>query len=296
VRARRMRKSVPDHPVAVRADHAGLHAEGRRIVARSDVTSAEVAVDPDVGFAVLVRSRGSVTTRVPLRSEAEARALVAVLDPAGPRDGALVFEGVADARWRETRVAAAAVLGVAAVAVAHESLGRLGFWHWVDNATPYNFWQHPEMAPFWVALAVVGLGMWAIVALAALAAKPVVQRLRPGRVAVDGAGVAVGEGKAARRIEREDIERVDVDDSPEVKLALRDGHAVRLRFSADRPVLERDAFVARVRAIMTEAPVDLYPATETSGVRVAVEARLDEEDKDEEEDETDAKARASMRR
>jgi hypothetical protein len=82
-----------------------------------------------------------------------------------------------------------------------------------------------------------------------------------------------------------------------VKLALRDGRAVRLRFSADRPVLERDAFVARVRAIMTEAPVEMYPAAETSGVRVAVqaeEARL-EEAKDEDAQEDEARAHAPRR-
>jgi hypothetical protein len=144
-----------------------------------------------------------------------------------------------------------------------------------------------------IELGVGCLSIAGIIALAVLAMKPVLRRLRPGRVTLDSAGVAVGEGKGARRIAREDIARVDVDDSPEVKLALRDGRAVRLRFSADRPVVERDAFAARVRAIMAEAPIETYSAAETSGVRVALKA---DEPERELEEEADAEAQAPRAR
>lgn len=79
-----------------------------------------------------------------------------------------------------------------------------------------------------------------------------------------------GDGRAARRIAREDIERVDPCGASAVMAALRTGRAVRLRFSADRPVIERDTFIARVRTIMVEPAVTTYPAAETSGVRVAL--------------------------
>jgi hypothetical protein len=156
-----------------------------------------------------------------------------------------------------------------------------------------NFDDRHPLAAAAVEFGVECLTITGILALAVLALGPVLRRLRPGRVTVDRAGMALGEGKRARRIARGDILRVDVDDSPEVKLALRDGRAVRLRFSADRPVVERDAFAARVRAIMAEAPIETYSAAETSGVRVALKA---DEPEREIEEEADAEAQAPRAR
>jgi len=292
MRASRLRKNAPGRPVAVRADARGLHAEDRLIVARAEVASVNVAVDADLGFAVVIQSRDGTTTRVPLRSESDARALADALVPGGVQDGALVFEGVATRRLGETLVAAAAAVGGGTVVVAHEFLEQLLIWPLVRLALgPPGFDLRHPLAAAAIELGVASMCMAGFIALAFLAMKPILRRLRPGRVTLDRAGVAVGEGKAARRIAREDIARVDVDDSPEVKLALRDGGAMRLRFSADRPVVERDAFVARVRAIMAEAPIETYSAAETSGVRVALKA-----DEPEFEEEADVEAQAPRAR
>ena len=293
VRASRLRKRVPGCPVAVRADATGLHAEDRLIVARADVASVDVAVDADLGFAVVIQSRDGTTTRVPLRSESDARALADVLEPGAATDGALVFEGVASRRLGATLVAAAAAAGGGTLVVAHGFFEDLVIWPLVRLALgPPGFDLRHPLAAAAIELGVECMCMAGVIALAVLAMKPILRRLRPGRVTLDRAGVAVGEGKAARRIAREDIARVDVDDSPEVKLALRDGRAVRLRFSADRPVVERDAFAARVRAIMAEAPIETYSAAETSGVRVALKANEPER----EEEEAEAQAPRARRR
>jgi hypothetical protein len=284
-RGRRAASLAPAGPVAVRADAAGLHADDRLVVPRADVASVDVAVDADVGFAVVVKSRDGATTRVPLRSESDARALAAALDPARAEEGALVFEGVAGRRLGETLVAAAAAAGIGAVGVWHWFLEAMIIWPLVRRALgPPGFDVRHPLAAAAIELGVECTCIAGFIALAVLATKPILRRLRPGRVTLDRAGVAVGEGKAARRIAREDIARVDVDDSPEVKLALRDGSAVRLRFSAERPVLERDAFAARVRAIMAEAPIETYSAAETSGVRVALKADEPESESEEEAD------------
>jgi hypothetical protein len=289
LRRARAGKAAPRGPVAVRADAAGLHADDRLLVARGDVTAVDVAVDADIGFALVVQTRDGATTRVPFRSESDARALAAVLAPSRAEDGALLFEGVSHRRWGETLRAVGAV---AAVGVA-DPLARWGVWPMVRFVVGPNFDErHPLLAAA-TELGVEGLCISGILALAVLALGPVLRRLRPGRVTLDRAGMALGEGRAARRIAREDITRVDVDDSPEVKLALRDGRAVRLRFSADRPVVERDAFAARVRAIMAETPIETYSAAETSGVRVAL--NVDDPER-EEEPEADLEAQAPRAR
>lgn len=271
-RARRVRRSVPDRPVRVAADDAGLYADDGLLVATADVVCAEVAVDPDIGFAVLVRSRQGVTFRVPLRSEADARALAAALLPAAARRSALVFEGVSDGRPRETAAATGAAGGALALLAALGSLDVWGFWAWVHHSAGWHFWEHPERPAFWVGFAVAAFGYWALVATAVLAVKPILRRLRTGRVTIDREGLSLGEDEVARRIAREDIETVETGDAQDVRLGLTGGRSVRLRFAADRPLVERDAFVARVRAIAGEAPVETYPAAETSGVRVALRA------------------------
>jgi hypothetical protein len=267
----RVRRSVPDRPVPVSADEAGLHADGRLLVSKADVVSAEVTVDPDIGFAVVVQSR-SATVRIPLRDEADARALAIALDPTAGLQCALVFEGVADGRWRETLAATGAAVAALALFVARDSPNELGFSDWMQRAWEGGSLQHPGSPEFWLAFSFEALGYWAFMAAAVRAVRPVMARLRTGRVTVDRAGLSLGEGKTARRIEREDIETVASGDAAEVRLGLRGGRFVRLRFAPDRAVVERDAFVARVRAMMGDTPLETYPAAETSGVRVALRA------------------------
>jgi hypothetical protein len=300
-RGLRLRRSVPSGPVLVRATGAGLSVEGRLVLARKDVASAEVTLDPNGGYVVVARSRSGVTTWVCVRTEAEAQALASALLPSRP-SGALVFEGVAAGRGQETLAAAGLLAAAAGAELARELFaGPLWAWAQLLPGGP-DFTSHPEGLAFWVVFGAYGLGIWGVLALAALAVKPVVRRMLPGRVGVDATGVTLdaalnmsaGDGVSTQggtRIAAEDIVRVDADESPQVTLALRSGQQVRLRFAADRPVLDRDAFVARVRALIQEHPVAMYPASETSGVRIARTegaAGVAEREREEVEDDSEA--------
>jgi hypothetical protein len=97
--------------------------------------------------------------------------------------------GVVASRGKETLAAVVPVAGAVALVATVLSLDRLGFWDWVDGAGGESFFRHPETAVFWLAFAVPALGMSAAVALAVVAVKPVLVRLRPDRRAVHAPAV-----------------------------------------------------------------------------------------------------------
>lgn len=265
----RARRRLPRGAVAVRADEAGLHADGRLIVSREDIAGVEVTTDPDLGFAVALRRRSGQGVRIPLRSEGDAHAMAAALST--DHDAAtLVFEGLSDGRRRETR--AAILIGGGLLALVVLQTIAVPFFTWPllrPVPGPWDWWSHPESPRYWF----VWLHRYSALAvglLAVLATRRVVAGVLPGRVRVDAQGLRLGEGKGAHVILRDAIARVEATETSAVSLALRDGTRVRLAFAADRPLVERAVFVARVRALMTEPAMPEYPSAETSGVRVAV--------------------------
>jgi hypothetical protein len=276
------RRRLPRGAVTVRADEAGVHADGRVVVPRGDIAAVEVTTDPDLGFAVAVQRRTGPAVRIPLRSESDAHAMAAVLSP-GHDTAALVFEGLSDGRARETR--AALLLGGAALALVVLQTIAVPFFTWpLVSLLPghFDWYDHPETLRYWV----VWLHRYSALAVGLLAlpaGRRVVARILPGRVRVDARGLVLGEGKGAQVIERGAIARVEATETSAVLLALRDGARVRLAFAADRPLVERDLFVARVRALLTEPAAPAYPSAEASGVRVAVPAghEMEHEEKEE---------------
>ena len=270
------RRSLPREAVTVRADGTGLHADGRLVIPREDIAGVEVTTDPDLGFAVVVRRRDGQVLRIPLRSEGDAHAMAAALSPEHEA-AALVFDGLSDARRRETRVAYLAGAAVLALVVLQTIAVPFFTWPLVQLAPgPWDWWLHPESLRFWL----VWLHRYSAVAVGVLsvpAGRRVMARVLPGQVRVDARGLLLGEGKAAHVIERGAIAGVEAIESSGVSVALRDGTRVRLAFAADRPLVERDLFVARVRALLTEPTVPAYPSAETSGVRVAIPELLEPE-------------------
>lgn len=258
---------VPRVPTTVRADERGLHAGDRLLVARRDVAAVEVCTDADLGFALVATTLDGATLRVPQRSESSARALAAALD--GQRQESLVFEGVSGRRERETRHAVTALVRTFV-------LWALSMWLVYVLATPeawslFHIKGYEEEIPYTFAwglglLHTCGLLSVAAAASLALAIGSIARRLRPGRVRVGAGEVRAGK----QTIAGADIAAVETGDASDVTLALRDGKKVRLTFGADRSLVERDLFVARVRAMAGEVPVETYPAAETSGVRVAL--------------------------
>jgi hypothetical protein len=261
----RERPRVPRGAVAVRVDERELHAGEQLVVARADVAGAEVATDVDLGFALVVTTRAGATVRIPQRSESSARGLAAAL---GAESGAVVFEGVAGGRSRQTRAAALGATSVVVTLVLMMVLGWMSAdpraWRWFDGwraEIPFTF-------AWWLDI-VCTLGIFpAGVALAA-ALGPITRRARTGSVTVGPAGVETRD----RTIAPHEIAGVEAGTASDVTLALRDGKKVRLAFGAERALVERDLFVARVREL-AEAPTGevTYPAAETSGVRVALSA------------------------
>jgi len=264
-RTLRERPRMPRGAVAVRVDERGLHAGERLVVARADVARAEVATDVDLGFALVVTTRAGAIVRVAQRSESSARSLAAAL---GAEPGAVVFEGVSGGRARQTSAAALAAVSTVAMLVLMMVLHWMSVspnaWGWFDG------WR--EEIPFtfaWWLGRVCTLGIFpAGVALAA-ALGSISRRARTGSVTVSTAGVETRDGTLAP----DEIAGVEAGTASDVTLALRNGKKVRLAFGAERALVERDLFVARVREL-TEAPVGevTYPAAETSGVRVALSA------------------------
>ena len=260
----RVRRRMPHGTVVVRADEGGLIADGRTVVAREDIAAAEVVTDPDLGFAVVVRRRGGDEVRIPLRSEADAHRMATALH-AGHDAAGLVFEGLSVAGRRRPAMAAGAVL---VLAVLQTIAVPFLTWPLIQLVPgPLEFLRHPESLRFWLVFLqqysalLVGL-------LSVPAGRQLAARWLPGRVRVDARGVELGEGK--RLVARGAIAGVETTDASAVSLALRDGTRVQLTFAADRPLVEREAFVARVRAFVAEPEAPAYSAVETSGVRVAI--------------------------
>jgi hypothetical protein len=281
---------LPRGATVARVDEAGLHAGDRLLVARGAIARVEVHSDTDLGFALVVTTRDGATVRIPQRSEASARSLAAALEdsPDGQR---LVFEGVSGVRRRETRAGAIAVLGFVVLAALPNLLNYALIspraWGWF-HFRGYEAEIRNSLAWWLNELCAAGLLPVAAAVALVVALGAVARRLRPGRVAVGRQDVQAGE----QTIAGADIAAVEADTASDVTLALRDGKKVRLTFGADRSLVERDLFVARVRAMMNQAVVETYPAAETSGVRVAVSAEAGAPAEPDEEEDADAPARA----
>jgi hypothetical protein len=295
LRTVRQRPRVPAHAACVRVDGAGLQADGALVVARANVVDVHVATDADLGFALVVTTRSGATVRVPLREEGTARQLAKALGADDPR--ALVFEGVTDARWRQTRAAVLSVVGVLAVLGGSLFLAEMSdnveYWSWFrgwDAEKPYTF-------AWWLSMVCLLHVFPTGLALAAALA-PVARRLRQGRVRISGGVIDTGD----HLVPVDAVALATAGDESDATLALRDGRRVRIHFGAERPLLERDLFLSRVREIGAAADgVSMYPATETSGVRVAVkpdeaEATVEEVDDLEPERAEAAKAPGERRR
>jgi hypothetical protein len=277
----RQRPRIPRGAAAVRVDEQGLHAGERLVVARADVARAEVTTDVDLGFALVVTTRAGATVRVAQRSESSARGLASAL---GAERGAVVFEGVSGGRSRQTRAAMLAATSAVATLVLMMVLGWMSTdpraWRWFDGwraEIPFTF-------AWWLDL-VCTLGVFPAGVVLAAALGPLARRARAGSVTVGPTGVETPD----RRIAPEELAGVEAGSASDVTLALRDGRKVRLAFGAERALVERDLFVARVREL-TQTPTGevTYPAAETSGVRVALSA---EPLVDPEEDDLEAPAR-----
>jgi hypothetical protein len=221
-----------------------------------------VTTDPDLGFATVVHARSGDAYVVPLRTERSAHALASALWPEHDARR-LVFEGVSGPRRRETTpalLAAAALLAALAVSPAldmvSQQLGRL-----------LERYGDRPFTPLYCVEWLQSFGSFVFGSLAALRlVAPIARRFRRGRVVVHPAGITAG----TREIRKGDIARVDADEGSAVAITLTDGTAIRAAFAADRPLVERELFVARVRELMEGALSPAYPSAETSGVRVAL--------------------------
>lgn len=289
---RRAWRSFPREARRVRGDERGLVLDERVAVARDDIAAVEVVTDRDEAFAVDVRSKSGARFRVPMGSEEAAHALATALAPAHD-SSRVVFEGVAGSRASETAattLAALAIFTVLAVAFFRVDDNPFGG---LLGRSPFSGRQF-DFA-YWVLWCATFVGPVLASVVAAACARPIARRLRAGRVAVDATGIELGAARSRPRIAYADVESVEPRDT-QVALALRDGRRVRLSFAADRPVVELDQFVARVRAGMAGAVVATHPSAESSGVRVALRAEeRDESALDEVEERRDA-PRAARRR
>lgn len=257
LRRRRVREAAP-----VLADERGLLTEGTLVVAREDITSVEVTTDPDLGFATVVYTRKGASLVVPLRTERSAHALASALSP--EHDAAkLAFDGISGSRATETILAVLAVVLLVALAsnigaLIPEHIGR-----WLEaklgGDRPYT--------PFYWLRWLLTFAPFVVGGLASIPlARPIARRLQRGRIVVHGTGISMGR----REIPLQDIAHVEVAEESAVSIALKNGKSVRAAFAADRPLVERDLFVARVREVMAATSVPSYPSAETSGVRVAL--------------------------
>ena len=88
------------------------------------------------------------------------------------------------------------------------------------------------------------------------------RRLTPGQVRVSDAGLRLG-SRRGRDLAWTDVAGVDVGEgASELDLLLRTGERVHLAFAPERPVIERDVFVARVRARLGAAAAARVPLVE----------------------------------
>lgn len=246
----RVRRQMPGDSATVRVDAQGLHAGERLLVARDDLAGVEVTcVEP--GFALVVTRRDGLVLRAPLASESEAHALAAALSP-GHDASAVVFEGLADGRTRETRAAVGASAAMALLAAVHIIAVPYVTTGWIRDfaPAPFRWGTHPELLQYWL-LWLQRFSALPVGALSILAVGVVVRRLTPGRVCVSDAGLRLGDSKG-RDVPWADITALQV--GPPLELALRDGPSVRLWLAPDRPPAERDQFVERVRARLGVGP------------------------------------------
>jgi hypothetical protein len=255
-------RRLPRGACSVGGDARGLVIDERVVVAADEIDDVEVETDRDAAFAVVVRARSGVEVRAAMETEEAAHDLGSALVPSHDRTR-VVFDGLAGSRARETVAVSVIVLGALAMLLAArsgvdaESHRQFDLGWWID-------WQSTFGAPFYAAL------------LVALFARPLARRFRAGRVALDAKAITVD---ARTRIAYGEIEAVEPSEGVNVAIALRDGRSVRLAFGSERPIVELDEFVARVRAGMAGAIVATHPSAESSGVRVAVrdDDRLDDE-------------------
>jgi hypothetical protein len=265
LRYARVRRRVPGSAVPVRVDEQGLHLGGRLALAREDLASVEVTTDATAGFALVAADRRGLVLSVPLSSEADAHALAQALSPEHD-PSALVFEGLADARARETRAALVATAIIALLATAHLIAVPYLTTSWIRRLAPapWRWGEHPELLQWWL-LWLQRFSALPVGALSVFAAGAVVRRLLPGRVRVDAAGVRLG-GDEGRDIARADLAAVEAVGSSRVALVLRDGTRVLLALEPGRPAAERDELVQRVgdllagaglRARVVDAPAQL---------------------------------------
>jgi len=249
LRYARVRRRVSGSKVPVLADERGLHLGGRLALARQDLASVEVTTDPLTGFALATTDRQGLLLRLPLSSEKDARALAQGLS-AEHDPSALVFEGLADARTRETRAALVVTAIIAVLATAHLIAVPYLTTSWIRELAPAprRWAEHPELLQYWL-LWLQRFSALPVGAVSVFAAGAVVRRLLPGRTRVDAAGVRLG-GSSGRDLAREDVAGVEPVGSSEAALMLRDGTRVLVGLAPDRPETERDEFVARVGRLL----------------------------------------------
>lgn len=251
LRYARVRRRVPGSTVAVRVDEQGLHLGDRLALSREDMTSVEVTTDPVAGFALVTTDRQGVVLCAPLSSEADAHALARGLS-AEHDPTALVFEGLADARAKETRAALVATAVIALLATAHLIAVPYLTTSWIRRLAPapWRWGEHPELLQWWL-LWLQRFSALPVGALSVFAAGAVVRRLLPGRVRIDAAGVRLGGGEG-RDIARADLASVEAVGTSRVALGLRDGTRVMLGLAPGRPAGERDELVKRVGGLLVD--------------------------------------------
>jgi len=206
---------------------------------------------------VAVTRHDGLVLRAPLGSERDAQALASALSP-GHDPSALVFEGLADARTRETRAALVASAVIATLAAVHLIAVPYLTTGWIRQLAPAPFrWgTHPELLQYWL-LWLQRFSTLPVGALSILAVGPVVRRLSPGRVRVDSKGLCLGwKGRDIGWQEVAGLEAI-ADQASALVLVLRDGERVRLALAPGRPEAERDAFLARVRDV--RVPITAQP-------------------------------------
>jgi hypothetical protein len=229
--------------------------------------------DRDEAFAVEVRATSGASFFLSMGSEHAAHDLATTLVPAHDRTR-VVFEGVAPTRSMET--AAVGMVGLAVVGALMAALLGAHFNPFAPFVSASASKAQFDFA-YWVEWAGTFIGPLVAGYVAVAFARALARRIAPGRVALDARAVATD----LVRYEYEEIESVEPEDTS-VSLLLHDGNRVRLAFGHDRPIVELDRFVARVRAGMAGTIVATHPAAESSGVRVALEEteQVDEIDED----------------